>query len=65
MIINTSTKDAPWYIIPADKKWYMRLAVAEIILQRMRSLEINYPELTEKQTAELEKAKELLSKEIG
>jgi PPK2 family polyphosphate:nucleotide phosphotransferase len=65
MIIETSTKEAPWYIIPADKKWYMRLAVAEIILQRMRKLDLKYPVLTEKQKAELEKGKQLLTAELG
>jgi PPK2 family polyphosphate:nucleotide phosphotransferase len=60
MIAKTSTAFAPWYIIPADRKWYMRLAVAEIILQRMRILGLKYPTLTEKQIADLEKGKESL-----
>ncbi len=60
MIRETSTTEAPWYIIPADKKWYMRIAVAEIILQRMKNLDLKYPVLSEKQAAELEKGKELL-----
>jgi polyphosphate kinase 2 (PPK2 family) len=60
MIVKTSTAFAPWYIIPADRKWYMRLAVAEIILQRMRILGLKYPTLTEKQIADLEKGKESL-----
>jgi PPK2 family polyphosphate:nucleotide phosphotransferase len=65
MIRETSTKNAPWYVIPADKKWYMQLAVAEIILERIRELNINYPELTEKQKAELEKAREILTTELA
>jgi PPK2 family polyphosphate:nucleotide phosphotransferase len=65
MIKATSTDHAPWYIIPADKKWYMRLAVAEIILERVKKLGLKYPVLTEKQIAELEKGKDILIGEIG
>ncbi len=38
---NTSTKDAPWYVIPADKKWFTRVAVSEIIIEKMQSLKSN------------------------
>jgi PPK2 family polyphosphate:nucleotide phosphotransferase len=64
MIRETSTTLAPWYIIPADKKWYMRLAVAEILLQRLKNTGLKYPVLTEKQIAELEKGKQLLINEL-
>jgi PPK2 family polyphosphate:nucleotide phosphotransferase len=60
MIKATTTSYAPWYIIPADKKWYMRLAVAETILHRIKQLGLKYPVLTEKQIAELEKGKQIL-----
>lgn len=60
MIKKTSTPIAPWYIIPADKKWYMRLAVAEVILQRMKKMELKYPVLSDRQIADLKKAKEIL-----
>ena len=65
MIRQTSTHNAPWYIIPADKKWYMRLAVAEVILQRLKDLGLKYPVLTGKQIAELEKGKQLLQDELS
>jgi len=45
----TSTKNAPWYIIPADKKWFMRLAVSEIITARMKKLNLSYPQLSDEQ----------------
>ncbi|MBN1143190.1 MAG: polyphosphate kinase 2 family protein [Bacteroidales bacterium] len=64
MIRETSTNSAPWYIIPADKKWYMRMAVAEVILHRMKQLNLNYPVLNTSQIADLERAKELLYKEL-
>jgi len=45
----TSTKNAPWYIIPADKKWFMRLSVSEIITARMKKLNLSYPQLSDEQ----------------
>jgi PPK2 family polyphosphate:nucleotide phosphotransferase len=63
MIRETSTKHAPWYIIPADKKWYMRLAVAEVILERFRNLQLSYPELSQQQVEEIEKARQILTSE--
>lgn len=64
MLGETSTHYAPWYIIPADKKWYTRFAVAEVILQRMKQLDLKYPVLNANQIADLEKAKEALYKEL-
>jgi polyphosphate kinase 2 (PPK2 family) len=64
MLRETSTRYAPWYIIPADKKWYMRLAVAEVILQRMKQLDLKYPVLNTIQIADLERAKGVLYKEL-
>lgn len=43
MLSNTSTSYAPWYIIPADNKWFSRMAIGEIIVQKMRSLDLQYP----------------------
>ena len=40
---HTSTKRAPWYIIPADHKWFMRLAVAAITYQTLEDLDLKYP----------------------
>jgi len=59
----TSTKAAPWYVIPADKKWFTRLAVSEIIVQKMQSLDLHYPLVTEVHRAELAEAKKLLESE--
>ena len=44
MFTHTSTKRAPWYIIPADNKWFMRLAVAAIVHQTLEDLESAVPE---------------------
>ena len=59
-ISATSTKYAPWYIIPADKKWFTRLLVSDIIVDTLKKLKPDYPKLTKDQLAELEKSKEKL-----
>lgn len=59
----TSTEKSPWYIIPADKKWFTRLAVSEIIVKKMESLNLKYPEATPEHKAELLKAKAILEAE--
>jgi PPK2 family polyphosphate:nucleotide phosphotransferase len=62
-IENTSTEQSPWYIVPADKKWFTRLAVSEIIIKTLESLDLKYPVVTEEQKAELEEAKKILESE--
>lgn len=59
-ISNTSTKAAPWYVIPSDKKWYSRLVISEAIVQTMESLDIAYPALSEAQLKNLELYKDKL-----
>jgi PPK2 family polyphosphate:nucleotide phosphotransferase len=59
----TSTEKAPWYIIPADKKWFTRLAVSEIIVKKMESLGLRYPAVTAAHKTELVEAKKLLENE--
>ncbi|MEM7325753.1 MAG: polyphosphate kinase 2 family protein [Actinomycetota bacterium] len=44
---KTSTKDAPWYIIPADRKWYRNIAISQILIQTLEGLEMTYPEPAE------------------
>ena len=62
--LHTSTDIAPWYIIPADNKWFMQLAVSQIINEKLESLGIEYPKLTQKQIENLERGKQhLLSEE--
>jgi PPK2 family polyphosphate:nucleotide phosphotransferase len=62
-ISATSTENSPWYVIPADKKWFTRLAVSEIIIKKLESLKLAYPVLTEAQKAELIDAKKILESE--
>lgn len=60
---NTSTDHAPWYVIPADKKWFTRLAVSEIIVKKLESMNLHYPKVTEEQLANLAAAKNTLEAE--
>ncbi len=63
MLEHTSTEWAPWYVIPADRKWFTRALVAQIINSTLESLDLRYPELTEAQKEELVRAKEMLTGE--
>lgn len=45
MLTHTSAEDAPWYVIPADNKWFMRYAVGRILCERMGELDLHYPEM--------------------
>jgi PPK2 family polyphosphate:nucleotide phosphotransferase len=61
----TSTERSPWYIIPADKKWFTRLAVSEVIVKKLESLDLRYPEVTDVHKAELSEAKKMLESGAG
>jgi PPK2 family polyphosphate:nucleotide phosphotransferase len=57
---HTSTAWAPWFIVPADHKWYARAAVCATILTRLQELQLHFPKLTAAHRRELEVARELL-----
>ncbi|HEX5071525.1 MAG TPA: polyphosphate kinase 2 family protein [Vicinamibacterales bacterium] len=59
-ISETSTRYAPWYIIPANQKWFTRLAVAHVIIEAMESMKLHYPPLTHKKRRELAAARRRL-----
>src|ERR1700675_33553 len=63
MFNQTSTDWAPWYIVPADHKWFTRLCVSEIVVATLKSLDLKYPQVSEAERAELQKAKAELLKE--
>jgi PPK2 family polyphosphate:nucleotide phosphotransferase len=63
MIRNTSTKHAPWYVIPADHKWFTRLAVAEVIVHALDALDLSFPEVSAGREKELKKARRALKHE--
>jgi len=63
MVNNTSTEWAPWYIIPADKKWVSHSLISEIIVSQIDKLNLKYPVLSKEQREALKKAKVELEKE--
>jgi PPK2 family polyphosphate:nucleotide phosphotransferase len=64
MLNATSTEASPWHIIPADKKWFARAAVADIITGRLRQLDLKYPTVPEKEATGLADARRQLQAEV-
>ena len=64
-INNTSTKNSPWYVVPADHKWYMRYIVSEIILGTLKDMDPQYPEVSEERLATFQEYKAALEKDLG
>ena len=63
MIQQTATKEAPWYVVPADNKWFTRVIVGSAVIETLASLDLAYPEVDESKLKELAAAKKkLLSK---
>ncbi len=60
MIRNTSTKDAPWYVIPANKKSYARIAVASAIITALDTMNLEYPKVSKEKIEELKEIKKAL-----
>jgi PPK2 family polyphosphate:nucleotide phosphotransferase len=63
MLLRTSTAEAPWYVVPADHKWFTRLAVARIIVETLRELNPTYPTVAGERLKEMERFRDLLEKE--
>ena len=63
MLEATSTKHAPWFVIPADHKWVSRTMVAAIVTREIASLKLQYPEVTDAQRKQIAEAKKQLEKE--
>jgi PPK2 family polyphosphate:nucleotide phosphotransferase len=60
---RTSTEHAPWYVIPADHKWYMRAAVAEVVAQRLEQLDLRFPEVSDQRRAQLRRIRAALARQ--
>jgi PPK2 family polyphosphate:nucleotide phosphotransferase len=60
-IRNTATPEAPWYVVPADQKWFAWLTVAAVIAKAMERLDLEFPQVTGKALAELEKVRTALA----
>ncbi|HWX39142.1 MAG TPA: polyphosphate kinase 2 family protein [Candidatus Sulfotelmatobacter sp.] len=63
MIRNTSTKRAPWYVVPADHKWFTRLVVAEVVVDALERLDVSFPKIDAKKRKELKNARIALERE--
>src|SRR6202166_3521366 len=63
MIRNTSTKHAPWYVVPADHKWFTRLVVAEATIDAMEGLDLSFPKMGAEKRKELKDARAALEHE--
>ena len=63
MIARTASKEAPWYVIPADHKWFTRLAVAAVVVETLESLKLKFPEVRPEVRKEFAAARTELAKE--
>ena len=63
MIRNTATKHAPWYVVPADNKWFTRLVISTVIVDTLESLDLEYPKVDQEKRKKLEEARKQLAKE--
>jgi polyphosphate kinase 2 (PPK2 family) len=60
MISATSTEDSPWYLVPADNKWFTRLVISSVVVDTLESLDLAYPKVEDAKKKELEEAKKVL-----
>ena len=60
-IRNTATKESPWYVVPADNKWFTRVVVAAAVIEALLSLKLHYPTVTKRQLEELKIARQELT----
>jgi len=65
MIRHTSTADAPWYVIPADNKWFARLMVSAALIDTMEKLDLEFPKVEDAALREMMKVREALLAEKG
>ena len=61
-IAETATNHSPWYVLPADKKWFTRIAISTIILETLKNLKLTYPVLPKAEKDKLDEARKLLEK---
>jgi hypothetical protein len=57
MIRHTAAEHAPWFVVPANKKWYARLVVSMVVVDALKQLKLAYPKVSPEARQELEKAK--------
>ena len=62
-IRETATEDSPWYVVPADNKWFTRVVVAAAVIDALASLNLHYPKVSAAKKKELAEARKLLRRE--
>lgn len=63
MLAHTSTENAPWYVVPADHKWFTRAVIADVLVKTLKSLRFQYPKLDGPKLAALEESRKALAAE--
>jgi polyphosphate kinase 2 (PPK2 family) len=63
MIRETATEHAPWYVVPANNKWYTRIVVAAAVIEALASLDLHYPKVGKDKLKELAAARKILMSE--
>jgi PPK2 family polyphosphate:nucleotide phosphotransferase len=63
MIRHTASEDAPWYVVPADNKWFARLLVAQAVVDALKGMDLKYPKVTAVERAALAEARQQLDNE--
>ena len=63
-INKTATEYCPWYVVPADHKWYMRYVVSEIILNTLKDINPKFPKVSDSMKAHFDEAREVLEREM-
>jgi PPK2 family polyphosphate:nucleotide phosphotransferase len=63
MIQHTASAHAPWYVVPADNKWFTRLVVAQAVVDALQDMDLKYPKVSREEKAALAKARQLLENE--
>jgi hypothetical protein len=63
MIRHTASPDAPWYVVPADNKWFTRIVVGAAVIETLDALNLRYPKVNEEKLKELAAAKQMLMRE--
>jgi hypothetical protein len=63
MIRHTASAYAPWYVVPADNKWFTRLVVSEAVVDAMKGMNLKYPKVSGEQKAALAEARQQLENE--
>jgi len=62
MIRQTATEDAPWFVVPADNKWFTRVIIAAAVIDALASMNLSYPEVGEEKQKELTAVRKALTK---